>query len=80
MTEQIEGEVRDAGVHDMPIPGVDRWDVWYVARASLHWVCAGSYTTHGPVPSLAATYKRQGHIVRIVHYVLPALRIEAKEN
>ena len=82
MTEQIEAEVVEVDVPLAEVPKRELWEVWYVeALADEHrWYRSGTYDNKATADATVARDALAGIHTRIVHYVLPALTIKAKEN
>ena len=76
--EQIEGEVREAGKDSVQVKSREVWAVWG-ARAGAEWSCWDRTRDKATAENTRRRLQRQGNAVRIVHYLLPALTIEAKE-
>lgn len=78
MDEQIEAEVTGGPV-PVVVPADERWDVWLVDGHGT-WFCWRPRQNAGQAAHDVAELQAKGKHTRIVHYALPALTIQAKEN
>ena len=78
----IEAEVTEADPRAIQVKAVERWEVWFVQPSGRQWqrfdTCYGAGRASVIADGLKA--KRPGTHVCLVHYTLPALTIQAKEN
>lgn len=77
--EQIEADVTKRQGTPIKVPALEYWEVWYVEPDEHVWELLDAAIDKGELENYLERVVKNPN-VRIVHYTLPALTIEAKEN